>query len=45
MRGPLSERSDVSMALIGIDITPPGEPKNDWNGDQNDKEQRDDGKR
>jgi len=33
------------MALIGIDITPPGEPKKDWNADQNDKEQRDDGKR
>jgi hypothetical protein len=33
MRGPLSERSDVAMVLIGIDIPPPGEPKRDWNAD------------
>ena len=45
MRSPLSERGGVAMVLIGIDVMLPGEPKKDRDANENDKEQRDDGKR
>jgi hypothetical protein len=31
----------IGMLLVRVDIALRGEPKNDWNADQNHKEQRD----
>jgi hypothetical protein len=31
----------IGMLFVRADIAPPGEPKKDWNADQNHKEQRD----
>ena len=38
---PLAERRSMDMLLVRVDIASPGEPKKDWNADQNHKEQRD----